>query len=147
MIDRKYIGLDLPPYTVEVEKGRLRFFAKAIGEHNPIYTDENAARAAGYRSIPIPPTFLFSLENEQPDPFGYLTAMGVDMRKVLHGEQQFTYYAPVCAGDRLTFAPRIADIYEKKGGALEFVVRETVVRDTNGAAVARTRCVIVVRHG
>lgn len=146
MIDRKYIGHAFPAYAVEVERGRLRFFAKAIGERNPVYTDESAARAAGYRSLPVPPTFLFSLENEVPDPFAYLTGMGVDLRRILHGEQSFTYHAAACAGDILTFEPRIANIYEKKGGALEFIVRETTVTGSAGALVAELRTVIVVQH-
>ena len=61
MIDPKYIGMKLPPYTVEVEKARLRFFAKAIGETNPLYTDTGAR-------IPVPPTYFFSLENDVPEP-------------------------------------------------------------------------------
>lgn len=146
MIDRKHIGRTWPAHTVEVEKGRLRFFAKAIGERNPIYTDEAAAQAAGYRSLPVPPTFLFSLENEVPDPFAYLTSMGVDLRRVLHGEQSFHYHAPVCAGEILTFSSRIADIYQKKGGALEFIVKETTVKTPAGAPVAELRTVIVVRN-
>ena len=84
MIDTRFIARALPAHTVEVEKGRLRFFAKAIGERNPVYTDESAARAAGYRSLPVPPTLLFSLDNEVPDPFAYLTDMGVDVRRILH---------------------------------------------------------------
>ena len=55
MIDRTYIGRALASHTVEVEKGRLRFFAKVIGETNPIYTDEAEARDAGYASLPTPP--------------------------------------------------------------------------------------------
>jgi hypothetical protein len=140
VIDRKYIGHAFPPYTVEVEKGRLRFFAKAIGETNPIYTGE-AAR------LPIPPTFLFSLENEVPEPFGWLTPMGVHFDNLLHGEQSFKYYAMVYAGDCVTFAPRIADIYEKKNGALEFIVKETRVTNASGDLVAELRSVLVVRHG
>jgi acyl dehydratase len=147
MIDKGLIGTVWPSYTVLVEKGRLRFFAKAIGETNPVYTDEAAARAAGYRALPVPPTYLFCLENEVPDPFANLTAIGVDLRKLLHGEQRFRYRAPVCAGDVVTFHPRIADIYEKKGGALEFIVKETAVTDAEGTAVAELRSVLVIRHG
>jgi acyl dehydratase len=145
MIDRAYIGRVLPAHTVEVEKGRLRFFAKAIGERNPVYSDETAARAAGFCSLPVPPTFLFSLDNEKADPFAYLTEMGVDLRRILHGEQSFTYRAPVCAGEMLTFSSRIADIYSKKGGALEFVVKETTVSNSAGTMVAELRSVIVLR--
>ncbi len=55
MIDRTCIGRAVPSHTVEVEKGRLRFIAKAIGETNPIYTDEAAARDAGYASLSVHP--------------------------------------------------------------------------------------------
>ena len=50
MIDKKHIGHELPASVLDVEKGRLRFFAKAIGETDPVYTDEAAAEAAGYRA-------------------------------------------------------------------------------------------------
>ena len=147
MIDRRHIGQVLQPHTVEVEKGRLRFFAKAIGETNPIYTDEAAARAAGYLSLPVPPTFFFSLDNEVPEPFGWLAAMGVQLATVLHGEQSFQYHGMAFAGDRLTLESRIADIYEKKKGALEFIVKETKVKDASGGVIAELRCVLVVRNG
>ncbi|MEX3011806.1 MaoC family dehydratase N-terminal domain-containing protein [Hoeflea sp. TYP-13] len=146
MIDRKHIGLSLDPLTVEIEKGRLRFFAKATGEDNPIYTDENAARAAGYRSLPAPPTFLFSLGFEKPDPFELLNLLEVDLARVLHGEQSFTYHKPVCAGDMVTLNSTITDIYDKKGGALEFIVQKTDVTDQDGDQVAELQQVVVVRN-
>lgn len=145
MIDRKFIERVYPPHTIEVEKGRLRFFAKTIGETNPIYTDEAAAQASGYRSLPAPPTFTHCLATEPGDAGQWLGEMGIDISRILHGEQSFTYYAPVCAGDTLTFQARISDIYDKKGGALEFIVRETTVKNQQGELVAEQRAVIVVR--
>ena len=55
MIDRKYIGHAMPGFDVLVEKGRLRFFAKATGQTDPVYSDEAAARAAGHPGLPVPP--------------------------------------------------------------------------------------------
>jgi acyl dehydratase len=145
MIDRSVIGTEHEPLTVEVERGRLRLFAKAIGSDDPVYTDVDAARAAGHPDLPVPPTFLFCLELERPDPFAFLASIGVDLRRVLHGEQAFAYERPAYAGDRLTFASRIADVYDKKGGALEFLVRETdVTRD--GEAIARMTSTTIVRN-
>ena len=146
MIDRSHIGATLTPYTVEVEKGALRFFAKATGQSDALYVDEEVARAAGYASLPVPPTFLFCLEMGGPNPNEMRQRLGVDIARVLHGEQQFTYHAPVCAGAVLRFEPRVADIYAKKNGALEFIVRETRVLDQQGALVAELRAVIVVRN-
>ncbi len=146
MIDRKHIGDELPRHTVEVEPARLRLFAQAIGEADPDTTGEAAARA-GLAPPPVPPTFLFTLELERPDPFGWLALLGTDLSRVLHGEQSFAYHAPVVAGDRLTFAPRIADIQSKKGGALDLIVRETTVTNQAGARVATLRAVLAVRNG
>ena len=146
MIDRKFIGKRWPPHTVEVEKGRLRMFAKAIGERNPVYTDEDAAREAGFPSLPVPPTFLFALQMEGIDSIAALAEMGVEIGKVLHGEQSFRYYANAFAGETLQFESHVSDIYGKKGGALEFVVRETVVKKSSGALVAELRAVTVIRN-
>lgn len=146
MIDRKHIGRELPALSAEVEKGRLRQFARAIGETDPVYSDETAARAAGYRSLPAPPTFAFCLEMDQPQPFAVYQDMGIELARMLHGEQSFVYHRPVCAGDTLTFRARIADIYAKKNGALEFVVKQTAVDNQHGERVAELRSVIVVRN-
>lgn len=137
-------ALAFPPVTVTVERGRLRMFAHVIGETDPVYVDLAAARAAGHPDLPVPPTFFFSLEMESPDPWGYLADLGVDLRRVLHGEQEFTYHAMVHAGDTVELRPRIVDVYTRKGGALEFLVKRTdVVRDDR--LVAEATAVIVVR--
>jgi len=146
MIDRRFIGHTLPAFDVRVEAGRLRFFAKATGQTDPLYVDEEAARAAGLPGLLVPPTFLFCLEMDAPDPAAIRNLLGMDYRKLLHGEQQFTYHAPAHAGDMLRFEQRIEDIYDKKGGALEFVVRRTQVHNQRDARMAELRTVTVLRN-
>ena len=146
MIDRRHIGHTMPPFAVEVEKGRLRFFAQATGQTDPVYLDEAAARAAGHPGLPVPPTFLFCLEMESPNPAAIRELLGMDYRRLLHGEHGFTYHAMAYAGDTLRYEQRIADIYDKKGGALEFVVRQTRVSNQRDELVAELRCVTVVRN-
>jgi len=143
MVDQQHIGRRSPPFLVDVEKGQLRLFAKAIGESNPLYVDEAAARQAGYRSLPVPPTFLFGLALEQPEPFAWFATVGLDLPRVLHGEQSFTYHAVACAGDRLRVEHRIADVYTKAGGSLQFVVHETRITTDRGAPVADLRSVFI----
>jgi acyl dehydratase len=146
MIDRCFIGHTLPAFDVRVEAGRLRFFAKATGQTDPLYVDEQAARAAGLPGLLVPPTFLFCLEMDAPDPAAIRNLLGMDYRKLLHGEQQFEYHAPVHAGDTLRFEQCIEDIYDKKCGALEFVVRRTQVHNQRDARVAELRTVTVLRN-
>ena len=146
MFDTQLIGRRFAPFTVEVEKAPLRFFAKAIGESDPVYVDEAAAQAAGYPSLPVPPTYLFCLEGTSDtfDVLGALLHLGEEV--LLHGEQEFEYHAGACAGDRLTFSQVIADLYRKKQGRLSFVVIETEVTNQRRILVARLRSTTVIRR-
>jgi acyl dehydratase len=146
VIDKRFIGHPLAPFSRTAEPGQLRFFAKATSQPDPVYTDEVAARAAGHRGIPVPPTFLFCLEMGGPNPAAVRELLGLDYRFLLHGEQGFRYHAMAYAGDVLTFEPRIEDIWDKKDGALEFVARVTRVSNQAGTHVADLRFVTVVRH-
>lgn len=146
MIDRGHIGRVFPPLTVEVEKGRLRGFALATGQSDRVFLDEEAARAAGYASIPAPPTFLFTLDLEREDSFYFIHALDIDIARVLHGEQTFTYGAPICAGDRVTLTTEVADIYDRKGGAMEFVILRTSAINQDGADVGSMTRTIIVRN-
>lgn len=145
-VDASAKGTALPPITMLMETGRLAFFASAIGEIDPIYTDLDAARAAGHPGLPVPPTFLFSIELEQPDPFAWLTEMGVDLRRILHGEQSFTYHAMAFSGDTLVATPQITDVYSKKAGTLEFIVKHTQITRDDGGPIADLDSTIVVRN-
>ncbi len=147
MIDKKHIGYAPPPILWDVEKGRIAFFAKVIGLADPIHTDEAAAKAAGYRGIVAPPTFIFGAPGDSGETMKLIETLEIDLGKVLHGEQRFDYHAPVCAGDTLRFQSKVSDIYDKKGGALEFVVNDTKVTNQLGEHVADLHAVIVVRHG
>ncbi|WMD20780.1 MaoC family dehydratase N-terminal domain-containing protein [Achromobacter seleniivolatilans] len=147
MLDTRQIGAVLPAFDARVDAGRLRFFAKATGQDDPSYIDAEAALAAGHRALPVPPTFFFCLEMDSPRPAAMRELLGIDIGRVLHGEQSFVYHAMAYAGDVLRFEPRITDIYAKKGGALEFVVRETRVTDAAGKLVAELRATTVVRNG
>jgi hypothetical protein len=136
----------IAPMPFDVERGRLRFFANTIGLTDPIYLDVEAAKRAGHRDLPVPPTFLGnSLELELPNPLGWLAELGGDLTKTTHAEQAFTYHAIAYAGDSLVLHRRIVDVYTKKGGALEFVVKQTdVMRGEEN--LAEILFVIALRH-
>ncbi len=146
MIDRKWIGHTLPASVLHIDRTRLQFFAKAIGETDPVYTRVDAARDAGYADLPAPPTFLFAAELDSGATDGLLADLKVPIERILHGEQSFSYRKHAVAGDTVTVQSRIADIYDKKNGALEFIVKESTVRDQHDEAIAALRTVIVVRN-
>lgn len=145
-LDTSVIGTEMPSISATMERGRLRAFAKATGQNEPTYVDLDAATAAGHRDLPVPPSFLFGIELEAPDPFEWLAELGVDLRFVLHGEQRFEYHRMAYAGEELTATSRIEDVYSKRGGALDFIVKKTAVTDTDGGPVADLTTVIVVRN-
>jgi acyl dehydratase len=146
MIDRKFIGYQLKPSVLTVDRTRLQFFAKAIGEKDPVYVDPAAARAAGYADVPAPPTFLFAAELDSGANDQLLAELDIPLAKLLHGEQSFRYHRPVCAGDTVTVQSTITDIYDKKGGKLEFAVKDSKVTNQRSELVAELRTVLVVRH-
>jgi len=145
MIDRRWIGHALGPSILPIERSRLVFFSKAIGETNPVYTDQAAARAAGYPDLPAPPTFLFAAELDSGATDRLLDDLRVPIQRILHGEQSFSYHRPACAGDTVTVNSKITDIYDKKNGALEFIVKESTATNQREELVAELRTVIVVR--
>ncbi|GEQ75850.1 hypothetical protein CTTA_2855 [Comamonas testosteroni] len=146
MIDTQWIGHALPSSELSLDRSRLRFFAKAIGENSAVYTDLEAARAAGYPDLPAPPTFLFAAEMDSGASDLLLQTLNIPIAKILHGEQSFCYHLSACAGDRITVQSRIDDIYSKKNGALEFVVKSSRAVNQNNELVAEMRSVIVVRN-
>jgi len=145
MLDKSLIGRESEPVVHEVEKGAIRRFVEALGDPNPIYVDEQAARAAGYPALVAPPTFPAVLTVN--DRFRHSLDLGT--RSFLHGEQQIEFGRPILAGDRITVKTRVADVQERAGasGPMDIVVLEDEGRDTQGALVFRTREVLVLRRG
>jgi acyl dehydratase len=128
----------------EVEKGALRRFAEAVGETNPIYFDEKAARAQGYRGIVAPIGFVMAMRSSDG-----LSQPPVPNRTVLLSEQQIELLQPICAGDRLLVASRVVEVNQRQGttGPLEFVVVEDEGRNPEGQLVFRARRSLMVRAG
>ncbi len=134
-IDPRHVGYALPPFKVTVEPRRLAAFARAIGESDPQFAEHVA-----------PLTFMKVLEGERGSSRAILTALGVPLARVLHAEQQFEYITPILAGDVVTVSRRVVDLYAKKGGAIEFIVIESVFTSAGGEVLGRSRQVVAVRN-
>ncbi len=145
MLDRSLIGRESEPVVHEVEKGAVQRFAEAIGDPNPIYADEAAARAAGFPSIVAPPTFPVVLTTNER----FRHSLDLGTRSIIQGEQQFEYSRPIVAGDRLTVRSKVADVQERASasGPMDVLVIEDEGRDDKGGLVFRTRAMLILRRG
>lgn len=146
MLDKSFIGREYETFSFEVEKGRIRQFADAIGDDNPIYRDISAAKAEGYKAIPAPPTFGYVAIMDADQAFTVLRDINADISRSLHGEQWFTYHVPIYAGDTVRGLQKIVDIFDKKNGALEFIVTEVSLTNQNDEPVCDMKSVVVVRN-
>lgn len=144
MLERSLVGRQSEPAVIEVEKNAIRRFAEALGDPNPIYTDEVAARAAGYASLVAPPTFPVALASNER----FRHSLDLGTRSILHGEQSFEYARPIVAGDRITVRSKVADVQERAGasGPMDVIVIEDEGRDENDGLVFRSRAMLILRR-
>ncbi|MGE5596805.1 MAG: MaoC family dehydratase N-terminal domain-containing protein [Hyphomicrobiales bacterium] len=137
---RATIGKRGQPHINEVDKTAIRMFARAVGHTDPVYYDEAAAKAAGYRSLPCPPGYLGTpvFDPRTSDPtFGGRRGEGPGpqpsrpLRRVLNGGTEIEYFDDICAGDTLTAVSYVADIQERKGSLGEMLITTTKTEYTN----------------
>ncbi|HBH01205.1 MAG TPA: MaoC family dehydratase [Candidatus Rokubacteria bacterium] len=146
-IAKGIVGREYPPFPVTVERGRIKDFARALGDPNPFYLDDQVGAASEWGDVIAPPTFPVSFRDERADSGAILRDLGVDISRVLHGEQEFEIHRQLTPGATYLCRTRVADVYEKTGksGPMAFVVRETAVTDGAGEIVVTMRGVTVIR--
>ena len=133
-IDRSLIGVWGAEGKMRVEFGKIREFAKAVKDNNRVFFDEGKALA--------PPTFLMTIAHWIGSLGETRSAVKLDYRRLLHGEQDFEYVKPIRPGDTLTFRSRTKDVFEKdgkRGGKMLFVIGETEFTNQHGEVVAYMR--------
>lgn len=137
------IGLKSSVFTFEVTAERVRQFAAAIGDTNPLYHDEAYAKTTVHQGLIAPPTFPVVVAGANEEGFD----LGLDQRRMLHGEQEFIYERPIRVGDVLTCQSLVSDVYEKEGknGVMEFIILDTKMTDAQGELVVTSRMNIVYR--
>ncbi len=147
MPKRELIGKETEATTVTINPESSKAFARVVGEMDPLYHDEAAARAAGYSNVLAPPTYpiAFMAESMNPELFFELE---LNLPSIVHGEQEFIYFQPIVTGQALTMKGRIADMWEKVGrsGTLDFVVMEAAASDANGQPVYTSRLTLISKR-
>ncbi|MUL41929.1 MaoC family dehydratase [Streptomonospora sp. PA3] len=143
-INREHVGREYrSPQPYEVTRGKIREFAEAIGDPNPIYIDTATARAAGYGDVIAPPTFPVIMGMEGMSQAVVDPELRLDFSMVVHGDQSFAYQRPLQAGDVVETVTRIADIAALGGN--ERLTLESEMRTAEGELVVTAVNMLVVR--
>jgi acyl dehydratase len=142
-LNQALVGKEYPPVRYEVGREKLREFAESVGETDPIYHDEEAARAAGHPDIPAVPTFPIVLSLRVGQKVYDDPELGLDYSRVVHSEQEFSYHRPIFAGDRLLAAGRVASVEVK--GRHELLAIETKVTTETGEPVCSAMVTLISR--
>jgi acyl dehydratase len=145
-INKGVIGKEYAPYVVTVERGKIKEFARAIGDLNPFYMDDGVGQASEWGDVIAPPTFATTFRDEAASE-ALLRDLGTDVSRLLHGEQEFEMVRPIQPGQTYLCRTKVLDVYEKTGksGAMAFVVRETTITDRGNEIVGTMRHITVVR--
>ena len=142
-VNTEAIGKEYAPVTYEVGREKIREYAYAVGETNPVHFDPDAARAAGFRGVVAPPMFCVVYSAPAMGPAVLDPEVGINFAAMVHGGQEFVWGEPVCAGDAITTTARVTDISERDGKG--FYVFESVSTNQDGAEVVRGTWTNIVR--
>jgi acyl dehydratase len=124
-----------------IEAVVIRQFADAIGDNNPVYRDDSAARAAGYAAIPAQPTFVTRFRM----PFAE-AGLDPEHSQVLHGEQEYTYTRPLVAGETLDVRHAVASVRQSnRAGGMAVLTLEQWLDDSAGQRVGLGKAIVITR--
>jgi len=128
------IGTESEPVVHKIEKNSIIRFARAIGDPNPLFSDEDTTRQKRYEGLVAPPTFLRSLD-DSPTRVQIVSPYSA----FLDGGSQWEYFLPVRPGDYIKTTIKITDIFERQGklGNMIFVISESKYVNQTGDTVAR----------
>jgi acyl dehydratase len=156
MTDKSKLGMEFPVYTMVVDKTKIAEFVAAVAlkdskeEIDPIYYDEEAAKKAGYKGIPVPPTFMTSFFFWANGLMRVVKALNADLGKLLHNEEEYEYFGYIYAGDVVTCKMKVVEMYERGkrdrlGRFVDVTVLETEVINQRGELVVKVRSTMIER--
>ncbi|HEU5241533.1 MAG TPA: MaoC family dehydratase N-terminal domain-containing protein [Ornithinibacter sp.] len=145
-VNQEFVGRTYPPsgpYAVDADL--IAAFAAAVGATDPVHTDAEAARAAGYGDVVAPPTMAVRFSQQSEAAYISDPEAGIDFSRVVHGEQRFVHHRPITAGDEVLGATTVDAV--RAAGGHSMVTTRTELTTTAGEALATSTSTIVVRGG
>jgi acyl dehydratase len=137
------IGKQYDPVLYAVGREKIKEFARAVGETNPVHLDVEAARAAGYADVVAPPMFSVVYASQAVGPALFDPEIELNFAMMVHGAQEFVWGPPAVAGDEITTAASVKDISDRAG--LGYYVFESISTNQRGEQVCRGTWTNIVR--
>jgi acyl dehydratase len=138
-------GRTHPSFEYEVGREKIREYANAVGETNPVHHDPGAAREAGFRNVVAPPMFCVVYSAGAMGPAVLDPELGINLMMMVHGSQEFEWGEPVVAGDTITTDVKVKDVYDKNG--MKFYVFESESKNQDGETTVKGPWTNIVRGG
>ena len=142
-VNTSAVGKEYPPVVYAVGREKVKEYANAVGETNPLHLDPAAARAAGHDDVVAPPMFAVVYQSPAVTPGLFDPEVGINFAMMVHSGQDFRWERLVVAGDELTTRAKVASIEEK--GGMGFYDFEVVTTDAGGATVCTGNWKMIVR--
>jgi acyl dehydratase len=137
------VGKTYAPVVYAVGREKIREYALAVGETNPLHLDPEAARAAGFRDVVAPPMFCVVYSGPAVGPPLFDPEVGIDFARMVHGGQEFAWGPLVVAGDEITTTVSVKSIEERAGNG--FFVFESQSANQDGETVCTGTWTDIVR--
>jgi len=137
------VGKTYAPTTYAVGREKVREYARAVGETNPLHLDPGAAREAGYDDVVAPPMFAVVYAMPAVAEGMFDPDVGIDFSRLVHTGQAFTWGPLVVAGDEVSTTVSVKDVSERRGAG--FFVFESVSENQHGKTVCTGTWSNVVR--
>jgi acyl dehydratase len=128
----------------QVGREKIREFAEAIGDDCELYRDPRAAQACGYSDVIAPATFAIILVLRAQQALVGDPELGLDYRRVVHGNQSFTHHRPIQAGDELAATLHVEGVCTRGGN--DMLTLRCQITDAAGDPVTTARSLLVVRR-
>jgi acyl dehydratase len=142
-VNKQAVGKSYPPAVYAVGREKVREYAYAVGETNPVHFDVEAARTAGHADVVAPPMFAVVYSAASMAPAIFDPDVGMNLAMMVHGAQQFEWGPLVVAGDEITTTASVTDISERDG--MGFYVFESISTNQRGERVCRATWTNIVR--
>jgi acyl dehydratase len=142
-VNTSAVGKAYAPAVYAVGREKVKEYAAAVGETNPLHLDPEAARGAGYADVVAPPMFAVVYQAPAVMPGIFDPEVGINFAMMVHSGQDFRWERVVVAGEELTSTAKVRTIEEK--GGMGFYDFEVVTTDGSGETVCTGIWKMIVR--